>query len=209
MISYSSRATWLHRVPAGLKLALLAAASLAVLPIEDWRWLAAALLGAAALYLSFGAAGTARLRALARLWPMMALIAAFHLAFGSWQGAAANVARLWLMIALADLVTMSTNVEAMIGALAPVLRPLSLVGLSHHAVALAVALVIRFVPLMMENWQARSEAWRARGGGRLPLRLVAPFAIETLRMADRAAESLAARGFGLRGDRETRQRGPS
>jgi len=209
MISYLARQSWLHDIPAGAKLLALAAASIVVLPVQDWRLLMLALAGCALIYVSLGGEGAARIVRLTRLWPMMALIAFFHLFVGDCQSALANVARLWLMIALADLVTLSTKLTDMMAAITPILSPLKFVGLSVEKIALAVSLVIRFVPLLLENWDRRGEAWRARGGGRLPLRLVAPFLIETLNMADRFAESLAARGFPAGSDRSAPKRGQS
>lgn len=195
MITYMGQQTWLHRLPATAKLLALALLSLLTLPVQDWRYLCILLACVCTIYASVGRAGGLRLMRLARLWPMMALIAAFHLVYGDWQAALANVARLWAMIAFADLVTMSTTMQAMMRAIAPLAAPMRHVGLPPQNLTLAVSLMIRFVPLLLENWDARREAWRARGGGRVPLRLIAPFMIETLRMADRFAESLAARGF--------------
>jgi biotin transport system permease protein len=51
------------------------------------------------------------------------------------------------------------------------------------------------VPVLLANWQARAEAWRARTGRRVSIRLVAPFVAETLRLADQVGEALDARGF--------------
>lgn len=210
MISYLARATWLHRVPAGIKLIALAASSLALLPVQDWRLLLVALGCASAIYLSFGEAGRRRLVRLAKLWPMMALIAAFHLVAGSWSAALGNVARLWLMIALADLVTMTTTMQVMMDAIAPLVAPARHIGLPPRKISLAVALVIRFVPLLMEHWDARREAWRARGGRRASVRLVAPFVVGTLGSAERFAEALAARGFSSQfvHQQGARERGP-
>ena len=61
--------------------------------------------------------------------------------------------------------------------------------------ALAVALVLRFVPVLLMRWRAREEAWKARTHRRVPLRLVAAFVADILQFADGVAEALDARGF--------------
>ncbi len=81
-------------------------------------------------------------------------------------------------------------------ALMPILKPLALIGLPYKKITLAVALVIRFVPMLMSCWQAREESWRARTGRRTSVRLIAPFIVETLRLAHHVAETLDARGYG-------------
>jgi biotin transport system permease protein len=75
------------------------------------------------------------------------------------------------------------------------MRPLRLAGINPRAPALAIALVIRFVPVLLASWQEREEAWRARTGRRASIRLIPAFVAETLRMADQIAEALDARGF--------------
>ena len=75
------------------------------------------------------------------------------------------------MVCLADVFTMTTTLQALMDALAPLLRPLRLLGLRPKKLTLAVALVVRFVPVLLERWRAREEAWRARTGRR---RVAAP-----------------------------------
>jgi biotin transport system permease protein len=105
------------------------------------------------------------------------------------------VLRLAAMMLLADLVAATTTVTAMMEAIVPVLAPLRYVGLRPKRLALGVALVLRFVPVMLDGWRARNEAWRARSGRRVPLRLVASFLADAMRLADQAGEALDARGF--------------
>ncbi|TAK50114.1 MAG: energy-coupling factor transporter transmembrane protein EcfT [Xanthobacteraceae bacterium] len=193
--TYLARRTWLHGVPAGVKLFALAALSFMLLPVQDWRILATAAMLAALVFAALGREARQRLALIRPLLPVLAIIAAFQVMTGDWRDAVGAVARLTLMVMLAELVTMTTTMAAMMEALAPVLRPLRHLGLDPRALTLAVALVIRFVPVLLEAWQRRAEAWRARSGRRPALRLVAPFVAEALRLADHVAEALTARGF--------------
>lgn len=195
MISnYLARETWLHRVPAGAKLAGLAVLSLAILPVDDWKVLVAALASVILLYASLGKEAFRRLAMIRSFAVLLAIIAVLHLLAGTWQEAVGAVARLAMMILLADLVSMTTTMQAMMAALTPVFTLLRPFGLNPRKLSLAVSLAIRFIPVLSANWQARSEAWRARTGRRPSFRLVGPFIADTFRMADQVAEALDARG---------------
>lgn len=193
---YLARETWLHPVPAGVKLAALAGLSLAILPVEDWRLLVCGVGIVVALYASLGAEAFRRIAMLRPLVPLLVIIFGLHGLMGDWALGASAVARLVMMVLLADLVTMTTTMQAMMQALMPLLRLLRPFGVNPRKLSLAVSLVVRFVPVLSTNWQARSDAWRVRTGRRASWRLVGPFVTETLRMADQVADALDARSFG-------------
>lgn len=187
--------TWLHRVPAGLKLAALALFSVALVPVDDWRVLAAALLAIGAVYAGFGRFGVARLRLLRPLLPLLAVIGGVQVLSQGFEAGAVIVMRLLALLLAADLVSMTTTMAALMEVLAPPLRLLRPLGVNPRKMALAVALVMRFVPVLMTRWRAREEAWKARSSRRVPVRLVAAFLADSLQLADRVAEALDARGF--------------
>jgi len=187
--------TWLHRVPAGLKLAALASLSVLLLPVDNWRILAGALAMIIMVYLGFGRVGIARLRLLRPLLPLLVIIGGVQAASSGWNTGAVVIVRLLAMLLLADLVSMTTTMTALMDALAPILRGLRPLGVNPRKVALAVALVLRFVPVLLTRWRAREEAWKARTQRRVPPRLVAAFVADILQLADRVAEALDARGF--------------
>ena len=195
MGGYLAETTWAHRLPASLKLALLAALSIGLLPVDDWRVLALALGLVGAAYAGLGR------RALGRLWlfrpllPLLAVIFGLQAYAAGWSYGASAVLRLAVMVLAADLVTMTTTMTALMAAIEPVLRLGRPLGLDPRKIALAVALVLRFVPVLLANWRAREEAWRARSRRRVPLRLVGLFLVETLRLADHVADALDVRGY--------------
>ncbi|MBN8944014.1 MAG: energy-coupling factor transporter transmembrane protein EcfT [Rhizobiales bacterium] len=196
MGGYLARQTWLHRQPAGLKLIALAGVSIALLPVQDWRILALGLMLVAACYLALGGQAARRLTLFRPLLPLLVIIFGLQAYSGGWDQGASAVLRLVVMVLAADLVTMTTTMTALMAAIEPLLRLLRPLGVDPRKLALAVALVLRFVPVLLANWRAREEAWRARSQRRVPLRIVALFLVETLRLADRVAESLDARGYG-------------
>lgn len=202
MISlYLAERTWLHRVPAGWKLLALALISLAVTPLNSLPLMTLLLVAVLALYASLGRGVLARIALLRPLWPLFVILLALH----AWNGDIAFglvvSLRIVAMVLLANAVTMTTRMDAMMDAVEPLLRPLTFFGVSPRAVALAVAMMIRFVPLLFALWEALNESWRARTGRRGGWRLLAPFCIQTLRLSHHTAEALAARGGAPRGSR--------
>jgi len=195
MIDGLAPQTWLHRVPAGVKLVGLALLSVFLLPVGDWRILAGVLAMIAMVYAGFGRAGMARLSLLRPLLPLLVVVSGVQAAAGGWNAGGVVAMRLLAMLLLADLVSMTTTMSALMEALTPVFRLLRPLGVNPRKMALAVALVLRFVPVLMTRWRAREEAWKARSHRRIPPRLVAAFVADILQLADRVAEALDARGF--------------
>ena len=194
MISlYISQKTWLHQVPAGTKLLALAAISIVVLPVDDVLFLALGGCVVAGIYLSMGRPGTSRFVGLKAMLPLILGLGVFQGLLMSWELAALSVTRLLLMIMLADLVTATTPMQEMMRVILPWLRPLRVIGVDPKKLSLAVALVIRFVPVLLAQWQAQSEAWSARSKKRSGFKLIAPFMNETLRRTDHVAEAIVSR----------------
>lgn len=193
--SYVPGRSLLHRAPVAAKLVGLLVASLAVGRLDDWRALAGLCGVVLVIYAALGRAMWDRLADLRPLWPMLLVVAILQAAVAGFGVAAASVLRILVMVALASLVTYTTTTGAMLETLSHVFRPLRRFGINPAAPALAIALVIRLVPMLLEAWGERQEAWRARTGRRATFRLVAPFLAESLAMADHMAEALEARGF--------------
>jgi biotin transport system permease protein len=125
--------------------------------------------------------------------PLILGLGVFQGLLMSWELAALSVTRLLLMIMLADLVTATTPMQEMMRVILPWLRPLQAIGLDPKKLSLAVALVIRFVPVLLAQWQAQGEAWSARSKRRPGFKLIAPFMNETLRRTDYIAEAIVSR----------------
>lgn len=194
MISlYISTHTWLHRWPAALKLSILVLGSMFCLSAHEWRWLLVGIVGLGGVYVSLGGPGRKRLIGLKSFVPLIAGLGLFQGLVMDWHLAMLSATRLLFMIMLADLVTVTTPMQNMLRAVAPILRPLRHFGLNPEKLALAVALVIRFIPLLLNQWQAQREAFMARSGRRPGLRLLIPFMAQALRRTDQIAESITAR----------------
>jgi len=187
--------TWAHRVPAGPKLAALAVTTIALFPIDSPAWLALACCGVAALYLSLGArAASYGARMLKPLWLMAAIIALYHVATADIRGGLAIVERLLATVALANLVTMTTRLDDMVAIVERLLAPFSRFGLDPRLFGLAMAMVVRFTPVLIEKSGRLIESWRSRSRRRPNWRIVIPICLSALDDADHVAEALRARG---------------
>lgn len=186
--------TPLHRLPAGLKLAALAVFTLVLFRLSSPLPLAGAAALVAALHLSWGrtfAAHAARM--LRPLWPFVLVVALWHLWTGDLNGGAVILLRMATAVAAANLVTMTTRLSDMLAVFETLAHPLSPI-LPPRRLALAFALVIRFIPTLSDRMALLAQAFRARSPRRPGWRLAVPATLAALDGADHAAEALRARG---------------
>lgn len=195
----------LHRTPASAKLLALAAISIMLLPVENLAAMLALCALAMLAYALLGREGWRRLALVRPLIPFLLILLAIHLWFGSLMEGLVAISRIMAMVFLANLVTITTRMDDMAAAVEPLFWPLKFIGLSARQVALAIAMMIRFVPLMFAHWEALAESWRARSARKPNWRLFIPFFIQTIDVTDNLAEALAARG-GSRGPDNVRRR---
>ena len=190
----SPQITWAHPLPAGAKMAALCIWT-AVLFQLTLPALGIAAVATAALPLSCGipfAVTSARL--LRPLWPFVLIVALWHLWLDDTASGAAIILRLLTAVAAANFVTMTTRLTDMITVIAWLARPLAALGLSPRLLALAVALVIRFIPVMLTRTQTIRESWRARASSRPGWRILIPVLLAALDDAEHVADALRARG---------------
>ncbi|PVB60026.1 energy-coupling factor transporter transmembrane protein EcfT [Labrenzia sp. 011] len=186
--------SWAHRTPAGVKLLAVAIGSLFLFQTASiWIFLAC-LAAVVALYASLGRQGLAQLKLLRGLTVFLVILVALHWLSGTLMEGIAVVLRLVVMFLAANFVSVTTRLDDMLEAVRPLFRPLEWVGLSSRKPALGVALALRFAPHMTQIFSMLREAWQARTGSRTSWRLLAPFAVQSLRMSDNVAEALKARG---------------
>ena len=187
--------TPLHRLPAGAKLAALCVTTVALFALTSLLKLGIALAVVAALYLANGRTFALQgLRLLRPLWPFVLVVALWHIWTGALTEGAAILMRMIAAVAAANLVTLTTRLSDLMAVLERLTAPLARLGLSPRTLSLAVALVIRFVPVLLDRQARLAEAWSARSPRRPGWRLLVPATLATLDDADRVAEALRARG---------------
>ncbi len=186
--------TWAHGVRAWVKLGALCLWTVALLRI-DGVWLAGAVVLVLALAASGGRVFLAQWLAMLRpLWPFAVLITLWQLWLGAPLGAWPIIARLGAAVGLANAVTMTTELAEIITLLTRLARPLARLGLNPKVLGLSVALVLRFVPVMLLRYDQIALAFRARSPRRPGWRILMPVLLAALDDADRVAEALRARG---------------
>lgn len=185
--------TWAHGLPAGAKLAALAGATVGLFATPSPVLLACAALATLGLIASGGAQfARANLQALAMLWPFVAVVALWHIWLRDPAGAAI-ILRMITAVALANFVTMTTRLDDMMAVLEWLLRPLARV-IPPARLALAIALTIRFIPVLLLRSEALGQAWRARSPRPPRWRILPALALSALDDSARVAEALRARG---------------
>ncbi len=186
---------WAHGLPAGAKLAALALATMGLFALKTPLPLAVCAVGTAALYATGGARfASAGLRLIWPLWPFVLIVGLWHLWTADITGGVVILLRMLTAVALANLVTMTTRLSDMIAVFQTLARPLWPLGLSPRRLAIALALVIRFIPVMLERLTQITQSWAARSPRRPRWRVLVPATLAALDDADRAAEALRARG---------------
>jgi biotin transport system permease protein len=183
----------LDRLPAGLKLAALAFAGTVSFFIADWRLLALALLACLGLAALTGRPWPTVLAPWRLGTPVLVLVALAQGLGGDWLGGFATAVRLATLLLLAGLVTLTTRQSDMVDAIAAALRPLRHFGLKPDALALALSLALRLLPLIAEEAALVRDAQRARGLDRHPVALFVPLIVRVLKMGDDLAEAIDAR----------------
>ena len=185
----STHKTWANPLPAGPKLAGLCGATVVLFAITSAPALLVAAAVIAALPLSCGADFARQsLRALRPLWPFILIVAIWH--DPNWQ---TIILRMLCAVALANFVTMTTRLSDMIKVIDVLGRPLSPI-LPPQRLALAIALVIRFLPVLFYHADQITQAWRARSPRRPRWRIFVPLTLAALDDSDRVAEAIRARG---------------
>jgi biotin transport system permease protein len=186
---------WAHRLPAGAKLGLLCAFTVLLFALKTPAALLIPAAATTALIASGGAVfAKVSLTMLRPLWPFVLIVGLWHLWTNEPAQGASIVIRMITAVAAANFVTMTTRLTDMITVLETLTKPLARLGLSPRALALAMALTIRFIPVTLTRMQVIRESWRARSPRRPGWRVLLPATLAALDDAEAVAEALRARG---------------
>lgn len=195
--TYLSGDSVLHRAPPVVKVLVLALATTALFMLA--RPLTTALCGVL-VGVGYLIARVPPRLAVAQVWPLrwfVGLLGAFQVWQFGWPVALVVCSNLALAVAAASLVTLTTRVDDMRAALESALARARARGVpvDPERAGLAVALVIRSIPVIVALSRTAREARMARGMQRSVRAFVTPLVIRTVRHADRVGEALIARGI--------------
>lgn len=193
---YRPGTTWLHRAPVGAKLAGIAVLSIVAMVVRGPAT-ALALCGFAALLAACARIGLRTMvRALRPLLIVLLLVGGYQWWQRGWPVAVEVVGDLSGLVIAATVVTATTPMDALLDTVVRVCRPLRRIGVDPDRVALAMALMVRAVPGLLDLAHQTRDAARARGLERNPRALLVPLALRTVGRARSTGEALAARGIG-------------
>ena len=190
---YSDQTTWLHRVPAWVKLLCVALLSAGLFVTEQLQLLLVASVVCLLIFASLG-------RVTIRVKPMLvgvavasALLAGFHLYQHHPEIAAITVMRLVSATLMGLALTLTTRPTDLLHVFERLLSPLRRVGLNTEQFALQIALMLRFTEHFFMQWRRLDDAYRLRTGKAGGFKILAPLTIQMLVAARRVADALHVR----------------
>ncbi len=187
--------TWAHAIPVGPKLLILVASTAALYPVESPIALAGCFAAAVLACVSLGRAAMRQgFRMLVPISLFAALAFAYHAAIRQPEAGAAVALKLLTLVGLANLVTMTSRLDDLVALVTDLTKPLRRIGLNPAAVALAFALVLRFMPVLARKGRDMGDAWKCRSTRRVSWAILIPLCLAALDDAESVADALRARG---------------
>lgn len=190
---YSEHHTWLHRVPAALKLSLFAVLGTLQFWLTDAVLLSYGAATCTLLLASLGRALQPARKLLVSLLLALLLLMAFHSYMQQPLLGWVSSMRLWSASLLGIALTLTTRSSALLEVMERVLSPLQRVGMRTDRFAFQLAMMLRFTEHFFVVWKRLDDAHRVRTGQPGGLRLVAPLIIQMLLAARRVADTLEVR----------------
>jgi biotin transport system permease protein len=192
---YSPRTSALHRTPAGLELAALAGLSVLLFAVPEVPVAATALAVVVLLALAGARLTPRQLLAQVRpVWLWLAGLLVFHVVVTDLATGALAVLRLVTLVLAAAVVTATCRVAELVAVIEWLLAPLRWFGVRPGRIGLAIAMTLRFIPLVAERADRIREAQAARGAARPLFLMFVPLLVQVLQLAHTTAEALDARG---------------
>ena len=116
-----------------------------------------------------------------------------------------QVGKFLLLVLAASLLTMTTPLSEITYGMEKLLRPLRIIGIASHDIAMMMSLALRFIPTLADEMSSISDAQLARGANFNPRRLkgkikaigylAAPLFINIFRRCDELVDAMEARGY--------------
>jgi len=190
---YSEQHTWLHTVPAWVKLVGLALLGTGLFLTDQLSILLGVGLCCLGIFASLGRAASRAKPLLVGLGIASVLIAAFHVFMQHPALAAVTTLRLISTTLMGVALTLTTRYSDLLHVFERVLSPLRWVGLSSQSLALQLALMLRFTEHFFVLWRRLDDAHRLRTGKPGGFKILAPLTIQMLLAARRVADALDVR----------------
>lgn len=205
---YTPTGSWVHRLSASWKFAILTLTTLPAVLLRN-PWLSVALVALAVALLAASRIPLRRALGVRPLfWVVTAIVVAYPLLFGRPVDALVTGANIVGAFYLGRVITMTTPAMDLVETLVSIARPLDWVGLSSERFGLAVMVMLRSVPYLVDSFSRVGESARARGIDRNLFARVTPVIVDAVFYATRTGEAMVARGLGDDSPTPRRRRGP-
>ena len=184
----------LHRARPAIKIAALAFLCSALFIVEGWGPVAVA---GIAVICGFATAGLGPRHAFMSLRPAFWILGVLFIVQAYLTDpifAGFIVARFAVLILAATLVTLTTRTSAFVDGILSILK-YAPARVPKERIALAIALCLRFIPLIRSVLDDVRHAQQARGLERNPTALLVPLVVRTLKTADEVSRAIHARSF--------------
>lgn len=190
---YSEHHTWLHNVPAGVKLWVLACVGAGLFFTDRLDVLLPCTVLCLVMLASLGRANAGARKLLIALAVSCALVVGFHAAMQQPMLGVTSAMRLLSSALMGVALTLTTRYTALLDVFERLLWPLRALGVRVDRLALMLSLMLRFIEHFFVLWQRLDDAHRVRTGRSGGWRLLAPLTIQMLQAANRVADTLELR----------------
>ncbi|MGJ5724416.1 energy-coupling factor transporter transmembrane component T family protein [Brevibacterium sp. H602] len=186
---------WLHSVPTGVKLAVIAVIGIVALIFRDaainWSMFAALVV--------LGFTARLRLRYFLRTWIYVAVLVAIVMGlqylFGSMESGLAVGGTVFACVQAALILTLTTSVAQLLDTFTTLVSPLRFVGATPETIALTASLMVRAISHISGLLGEAERAARARGLDSSLKARVVPAILRSVKYAQDTGRALDARGI--------------
>jgi biotin transport system permease protein len=190
---YSDQRTWLHRLPAGMKLLVVLCLGVGMYATSNQLLLSIAFVCCVLVYASLGRVGWRARRLLMPLLLACLLVLGFHAYMQQIDLGLVSALRMLSISLMGVAFTLTTPSTELLHTLEWLMQPLHKLGVQTHRIALQLALMLRFIEHFFMVWQQLDDAHKIRTGKSGGLRLLAPLTLHMLQSAKRVADTLTLR----------------
>lgn len=188
--------SWLHRLNAGGKYLLLLVLTIPVLIISQPVPSVVAVTTSMLLLISARFHPAQAWQLPLGFWVVAAMLGGYQLVVGRYDLAIVVTLNLITAVFASRLLTLTTPGAVLIDVLVAALRPLQGLGIKPERVGLAIAIMLRSVPLLLDSFGQVRQAAQARGRERNLFALVTPVVVRAVGHAQATGAALSARGLG-------------
>ena len=190
---YSEHLTWLHRIPAAIKLLFFAVLGTAQFLLQGHTVLIISAVACGLMFASLGRAILSTRKLLTSVLLAGLLIMGFHTYIEQPLVGMVSSLRRFSAALLGIALALTTRTRDLLDVFERLLSPLQRVGIRTERLSLQLAMMLRFTEHFFVVWKRLDDAHRIRTGKAGGMRILAPLTIKMLTSAQKAADTLEIR----------------